>query len=87
MTISLVQIEIEKTIKTSLKTLGKDIAKELCQDLKRNLNIYNVNVKSVSIVIMSNEYYKVYINTDYKNYIYAVQLVFNGDVVEKVNIL
>ena len=87
MTISLVEIEVEKTVKTSLKGNQKKVVERLLEDLKKNLSIYNVKLKGVSITVMSREYYRINIRTDYKDYIYAVQLVFVGDEVTEVKFL
>ncbi len=87
MTISLVEIEVEKTVKTSLKGNQKKVVERLSEDLKKNLSIYNVALKGVSITVMSREYYRINIRTDYKDYIYAVQLVFVGDEVTEVKFL
>lgn len=87
MTISLVEIEVEKTVKTSLKGNQKKVVERLSEDLKKNLSIYNVKLKGVSITVMSREYYRINIRTDYKDYIYAVQLVFVGDEVTEVKFL
>ncbi len=87
MTFSLVQYDLEKCLKTSLLKNSKNISEELENDLKKALSIYKIKVNSVIITVMSKEYYKVHIRTDYKDYIYAVQLVFCGDVISQVNIL
>ena len=87
MTISLVEIEVEKTVKTSLKGNQKKVVERLSEELKKNLSIYNVKLKGVSITVMSREYYRINIRTDYKDYIYAVQLVFVGDEVTEVKFL
>lgn len=87
MTISLVEIEVEKTVKTSLKGNQKKVVERLSEELKKNLSIYNVKLKGVSITVMSREYYRINIRTDYKDYIYAVQLGFIGDEVTEVKFL
>jgi hypothetical protein len=87
MTISLVEIEVEKTLKSSLKGNQRNVVDRISENLIYNLSIYKVRLKGVSITVMSNDYYKINIRTDYKDYIYAVQLVFVGDEVVDVKIL